>query len=189
MEIASRFADGEAAYHNKRARSPKRDRSSRYNNQRRTSRYDDGHNLRNQVAAGYRRSGEEGSERKNSGYRRRDDLGGEISRNFDPSPADILNGPCHIHYTYLDGKRFSNHPMRDCWMFMKLQEAVEFSQAEKPVSIAYGEPPPPPYNKDIVNQGYLKQSNEGYPRSKIYIAAMIQQSQSLKRSKKAYPGK
>jgi hypothetical protein len=32
MEIASRFVDGEAAYHNKRARSPKHDRSSRYNN-------------------------------------------------------------------------------------------------------------------------------------------------------------
>jgi hypothetical protein len=31
-EVANRFADGEEIYHNKRARSPKHDRSSRYNN-------------------------------------------------------------------------------------------------------------------------------------------------------------
>jgi hypothetical protein len=41
--------------------------------------------------------------------------------------------------------------MRDCRTFMKLQEAMEFSQAEKPGSTAYGAPPPPPYNKGIVN--------------------------------------
>jgi hypothetical protein len=48
----------------------------------------------------------------------------------------------------------------------KLQEAMEFSQAKKPGSTAYGAPPPPPYHKGIVNQGYLRQSNEGYPQSK-----------------------
>jgi hypothetical protein len=32
MEVANRFADGEDAYHNNRAHSPKHDRSSRYNN-------------------------------------------------------------------------------------------------------------------------------------------------------------
>jgi hypothetical protein len=41
---------------------------------------------RNQVAAGYKRSGEEGGERRNSGYHRRDDSRGDRSRNFDPSP-------------------------------------------------------------------------------------------------------
>jgi hypothetical protein len=50
MEIANRFAEGEDAYHNKRALSPERDRPSRYNNQRRRSRNDDGHNPRKQVA-------------------------------------------------------------------------------------------------------------------------------------------
>jgi hypothetical protein len=80
MEITSRFVDGEDVYHNKRARSPERDRSNRYNNQRRRSRNDDGHNPRNQVVAGYKRSGKEGSERRNSGYHRRDDSGGERSR-------------------------------------------------------------------------------------------------------------
>jgi hypothetical protein len=38
MEVANRFADGEDAYHSKRARSPEHDRSSRYNNQSRMSR-------------------------------------------------------------------------------------------------------------------------------------------------------
>jgi hypothetical protein len=64
--------------------------------------------------------------------------------------------------------------MRDCRKFMKLQEAIEFSQAEKPGSIAYGVPPPPPYNKGTINQGYPRQSNQGYPQSKIHITAMIQ---------------
>jgi hypothetical protein len=61
MEIASRFVDGEDAYHNKRARSAERDRSNRYNNQRCRCRNNDGHNPHNQVAIGYKRSGEEGS--------------------------------------------------------------------------------------------------------------------------------
>jgi hypothetical protein len=83
----------------KRARSPERDRLNRYNNQRCRSRNDDGHNPHNQVAAGYKRSTEEGADRRTSGYRRRDDSGGERSRNFDPSPEDMLNGPCNITHT------------------------------------------------------------------------------------------
>jgi hypothetical protein len=168
MEIANRFTDGEDAYHNKRARSPGRDRPNRYNNQKRRSRNDDGHNTHNQVAAGYKRSSEEGGKHRNSGYHRRDDSGGHRSRNFDPSPVDILNGPCHIHYTYLDGKRVSNHLMRDCRTFMKLQEAIEFSQAEKPGSTAYGAPPPPPYNKGAANQGHPRQSNQAYPQLTVH---------------------
>jgi hypothetical protein len=35
MDMENRFADGEDACHNKRTRSPKDDRSNRYNNQRR----------------------------------------------------------------------------------------------------------------------------------------------------------
>jgi hypothetical protein len=59
MEIASRFADGEDAYNNKRARSPEFDRANR---QRRRSHNEDGHGRRNQVAAGYERGDEEGNE-------------------------------------------------------------------------------------------------------------------------------
>jgi hypothetical protein len=132
MEVANKFANGEDAYHNKRERSPEYDRSSRHNNQRGGTHNDDSRNTCNQLAAGHRTSGEEGGERRNSGYHRKDDSGGDRSRNFDPSPEHILNGPCRIHYTYLDGKRVSNHLMRDCRMFVKLQEAMELSQAAKP---------------------------------------------------------
>jgi hypothetical protein len=57
MEIASRFADGEDAYNNKRARSPEVDRASR---QRRRSRNEDSRTRRNQVAAVNERRNEEG---------------------------------------------------------------------------------------------------------------------------------
>jgi hypothetical protein len=48
MEVANRFADGEDAYNNKRARSPEVDRASR---QRRRSRIEDSRTRRNQIAA------------------------------------------------------------------------------------------------------------------------------------------
>jgi hypothetical protein len=50
MEVASRFADGEDAYNNKRGRSPEVDRASR---QRRRYRNGDNHARQNQVAVGY----------------------------------------------------------------------------------------------------------------------------------------
>jgi hypothetical protein len=58
IEIASRFTDGENAYNNKRARSPKVDRA---NKQRRRSCNKDGHIRRNKVAAGYKKEDEEGN--------------------------------------------------------------------------------------------------------------------------------
>jgi hypothetical protein len=59
MEVANRFADGEDAYNNKRARSPEVDRASR---QRRRSRNKDSRTRRNQISAGYERKDEEGYE-------------------------------------------------------------------------------------------------------------------------------
>jgi hypothetical protein len=59
MEVANRFIDGDDAYHNKIARSPEHDRSSRHNNQRRRSHNEDNRILRNQVATGYKRSDRE----------------------------------------------------------------------------------------------------------------------------------
>jgi hypothetical protein len=59
IEIASRFADAEDAYNNKRAHSPEVDRASR---QRRRSRNEDSRTRRNQVAAGYEIRNEEGDE-------------------------------------------------------------------------------------------------------------------------------
>jgi hypothetical protein len=66
MDVANRFADGEDAYQNKRTRSPKDDKSNRYNNQRQRSCNYDNYDSHSQVAAGYR---ENNYDRQNSGYR------------------------------------------------------------------------------------------------------------------------
>jgi hypothetical protein len=95
MKIASRFADGEDSYNNKRARSPGGDKSSRQHNQQRRSHNEDGCTKRNQVAAGYERGDEEGDENReyqDKGNRRR-----EKPKYSDPSAEDMLHGPCHIH--------------------------------------------------------------------------------------------
>jgi hypothetical protein len=42
----------------------------------------------------------------------------------------MLNRPCHIHITFVDGKRVSSHAMKDCKTFLKLQEAAGNKQAE-----------------------------------------------------------
>jgi hypothetical protein len=113
MEQANKFADGEDAYNNKRGRSPEVDRISR---QRRRHRSRDNQGRRNQVAAGYVAEEEEGYEN-----RRFQAKGVEKSRYSGPSAEDMLYGPCRIHYAYLDGKRVSNHQMKDCRTFLRLQ--------------------------------------------------------------------
>jgi hypothetical protein len=127
MEVANKFVDGEDAYHSKRARSPEHDRSSRQHNQRCRSRNEDGHTPRNQVAIGNKRRDGKGDERENGDYHKKDNSRWDMSKCFDPSAEDILHGPCRIHYTYLDGKSVSNHLMRDCRTFVKLQEAMELT--------------------------------------------------------------
>jgi hypothetical protein len=42
----------------------------------------------------------------------------------------MLNGPCHIHSAFVDGKRVFRHAMKDCKTFLKLQEAAVNKQAE-----------------------------------------------------------
>jgi hypothetical protein len=42
----------------------------------------------------------------------------------------MLNGPCHIHSAFVDGKRVSRHAMKDCTTFLKLQEAAINKQTE-----------------------------------------------------------
>jgi hypothetical protein len=109
IEIASRFADEEDTYNNKRACSPEVDRASR---QRRRSRNEDNRTRRNQVAVGYERRDEEGDESRE--YQDKNSRGREKPKYSGPSAEDMLHGPCRIHYTYLDGKRVSNHLMKDC---------------------------------------------------------------------------
>jgi hypothetical protein len=42
------------------------------------------------------------------------------SRDYNQSPEDILNGPCNMHYIFIDENRFSNQLMKDCRTFPKL---------------------------------------------------------------------
>jgi hypothetical protein len=57
---------------------------------------------------GTRKTTEAGStETKNSRDREKPKYSG-------PSAEDMLQGPCRIHYAYLDGKRVSIHQMKDC---------------------------------------------------------------------------
>jgi hypothetical protein len=123
MEKANRFADGEDAYNNKRGRSPNVDQTSR---QRRRYRNGDNHGRRNQIAAGYDGRNEEGYESKE--FQTRDNRGKEKPRYSGPSAEYILYGPYCIHYAYLDGKRVSNHQMKDCRTFLRLQNAMDSSQ-------------------------------------------------------------
>jgi hypothetical protein len=126
MEVANRFADGEDAYNNKRGRSPEVDKTSR---QRRIYRNDDNHGRRNLIAVGYDGRNEESY--KNIEFPTRDDRGKEKPRYSGPSAEDMLYGPCRIHYAYLDGKRVSNHQMKDCRTFLRLQNAKDSSQGAR----------------------------------------------------------
>jgi hypothetical protein len=158
MEVANRFIDGEDAYHSKRACSPEHDRSSIQHNQRRISRNEDGRTPHNQITAGYKRRDGEGDERENDKYRKKDNSRRDRSNYFDPPAEDILHGPCYIHYAYLDGKRVSNHLMRDCRTFVKLQEAMELSRGAKLGSMAYDE--------TTTDQGYQNKVAQAIPNER-----------------------
>jgi hypothetical protein len=107
MDVANRFPDGEDAYQNKRTRSPEDDRSNRYSNQRRRFRNYDNYGSHSQVAAGYKENNYQSDDRRNSRYRNdsRDNSNMQYrprsSREYNQSREDMLNGPCHMHYTYI----------------------------------------------------------------------------------------
>jgi hypothetical protein len=128
MDIANRFADGEDVCNNKRTRSPEDDRGNRYGGQRRRSHNYGNYVSHSQVATGYKDNNYQGDDRRSSGYRNygREDYGSSKRfqsrepREYNPSPDDMLNGPCHIHSAFVDGKRVSRHAMKDCKTFLKL---------------------------------------------------------------------
>jgi hypothetical protein len=128
MNLANRFADGKDACNNKQTRSPEDDRGNRYSGQRRRSQNYDNYGSHSQVAVGYKDNNYQGDNRRNSGYRsyEREEYGNNKrfqsmeSRDYNPSPDDMLNGPCHIHSAFIDEKRVSKHAMKDCKTFLKL---------------------------------------------------------------------
>jgi hypothetical protein len=116
IDQVNKFADGEDAYNNKRGRSPEVDRMSR---QRRRYCSRGNQERRSQVATGYVIEEEEGYDSGRFQAKRVEKL-----RYSSPSAEDMLYGPCRIHYAYLDGKRVSNHQMKDCRTFLRLQNAM-----------------------------------------------------------------
>jgi hypothetical protein len=126
MEVANRFADGEDVYNNKRARSPEVDRAGR---QRQRYRNEDRCTRQNQIAAGYERKDEEGYESRE--FQGRSNHEEEKLKYSGSSAEDMLHGPYRIHYAYLDGKRVSNHQMKDCRIFLRLQSALDPNQGTR----------------------------------------------------------
>jgi hypothetical protein len=159
MEAANRFADGEDAYNNKRGRSPEVDKTSR---QRQRYRNGDNHRRRNQIAAGYDGRNEEGY--KNIEFPTRDTLGKEKPRYSGPSAEDMLYGPYRIHYAYLDGKIVSNHQMKDCRTFLRLQNAMDSSQGAR-------------QRGKSISQGYQMQRLAKQLESKVQV---VQKNQRIK---------
>jgi hypothetical protein len=84
----------------------------------------------------------------------------------------MLHGPCRIHYAYLDGKRVSNHLIKDCRTFLRLQDALELNQGAHRGSAN-------------TSQGYQKQNNARHLKSEVYISAMIQHVPKSKNERKS----
>jgi hypothetical protein len=84
----------------------------------------------------------------------------------------MLYGPCRIHYAYLDGKRVSNHQMKDCRTFLRLQSAIDLNQRIR-------------QEKENMSQGYQVQRLAKHLESKVYISAMIQPVPKSKKERKS----
>jgi hypothetical protein len=164
MEEANKFADGEDAYNNKRGHSPEINRTSR---QRRRYRSRDNQGRQNQVATGYEAREEEGYENKRFQVK-----GIEKPRYSGPLAEDMLYGPYRIHYAYLDGKRVSNHQMKDCRTFLRLQSAMGSSQGGW-------------QGEKYTSQGYQVQRLARHLESNVYISAMIQPMPKSKKERKS----
>jgi hypothetical protein len=190
MNIANRFADGEDACNNKWTRSSEDDRGNRYGDQRRRSRNYDNYGSHSQVAAWYKDNSYQGNDRRSLGYRSHGKEDYRSSRKFqtrepreyNSSPKDMINGPCHIHSAFVDGKRVSRHATKDCMTFLKLQEVALNEQAKAKWQGYEGNTNSTPANQqgnngvpqgqDQPNQG--RNDNGGYVPSKGHITSMIQ---------------
>jgi hypothetical protein len=167
MEVANRFADRENAYNNKRGRSPEVDRVGR---QRRRYRNEDSRARRNQIAAGCERRDEEGYE--NREFQREGNHRIEIPKYSGPSAEDMLHGPCRIRYAYLDGKRVSNHQIKDYRTFLRLQNTMDQNKGAR-------------HGGKSISQGYQMQRLAKHLESKVYISAMIQPVPKSKKDRKS----
>jgi hypothetical protein len=74
--------------------------------------------------------------------------------------------------TYLDGKRVSNHQMKDCRTFLRLQGVLELDQGTH-------------QGGRNTSQGYQVQCNARHLEPKVYISAMIQPVLKSKKEQKS----
>jgi hypothetical protein len=95
----------------------------------------------------------------------------------------MLNGSCHIHSAFVDGKRVFRHAMKDCKTFLKLQEAAVNKQAEAKRQGYEENTSNAPTTTQQSNNGASQGQNQpsqghdndgGYITSKGHITAMIQ---------------
>jgi hypothetical protein len=93
--------------------------------QKSTEQADKDEDIATQIATGYERRDEEGYKNSEFQARRNREVG--KPKYSGPSAEDMLYGPCRIHYAYLDGKRVSNHQMKDFRIFLRLQSAVDLN--------------------------------------------------------------
>jgi hypothetical protein len=43
----------------------------------------------------------------------------------------MLNGPCHMHYAYFDGKRVSRHAMKDCRTSLNCKKRYDINKPKQ----------------------------------------------------------
>jgi hypothetical protein len=118
----------------------------------------------------HERRDEEGYESRE--FQDRSNRGKEKPKYFGPSAEDMIHGPCRIHYAYLDGKRVSNHEMKDCRTFLRLQSALDPNQGTR-------------QGGRSTNQGYQMQHLAKHLESKVYISAMVQPVPKSKKEQKS----
>jgi hypothetical protein len=108
---------------------------------------------------------------KNRKFQARGNQGIEKPRYSGPSAKDMLYEPCRIHYAYLNGKRVSNHQMKDCRTFLRLQSAMGSNQGGW-------------QGEKHISQGYKMQKLAKHLESKVYISATIQPVPKSKKERK-----
>jgi hypothetical protein len=93
---------------------------------------------------------------------------------------------------FIDGKRVSRHAIKDCTIFLKLQEAALNKQTEARQQGYKGSNKPPtnqqgnngaPQGQDQPNQGH--DDDEGYVSSKGHITSMVQPAPKLNKEEKS----
>jgi hypothetical protein len=172
MEIASRFVDGDDAYHNKRERSPEHDRSNRYNNHRCRSRNDDSQNPRNQVAVGIREAAKKEASEGTTGTTEEmtEEERDQETLTRHPRISSMDHATYITHTSREEGFQSPNERLQDIHETIR-SNGIQPSRKARIHNIRCAATTT--LHKDIVSQGYPRQSNEGYSQSKIYIAAMI----------------